>query len=349
MKSILKGLMVVAMAAVIATPAFAKTASIKVADKEMKLDISGFTQLLYVSAEAPLNVTNSSIGSYALSTNDTFSLNRLQLNFAAQPSDKITVKSVVELGRNFSAANESRIVDAIVDLGYIPGVTLRVGQFALPIGLEIEKSPYDLDFINYTLLSNLAAQRNRGVMIYGDIVESVSFDLGVANGTADGTITGASNQTLSDGKQIFGRMSFVPVQNWTIALFGDYEKYNVAAAAKQKNTLFGIGSAYSYLGWGFEGAYAAVKATTGGVTGVKMTDMYGVVTYKIPETDLQLVARYEQAKDKLANAKAKVLTAGLNWNFDKNARLQLQREFWSSNVANVNKSDVTMLQLGVSF
>jgi len=225
MKRFVKALMVVGMSAALTTSAFAKTASIKVSDNEMKLDISGFVQLMAVAPQTPINmaktpsgIVNVGIGDYALNANgnSTFAVNRAQVSFAAQPADKIAIKTSVELGKNFNAANDSRIVDAMVDLSYLDGVTLRVGQFALPIGVELEKSPYDLDFINYTLLTTLYAQRNRGAEIYGDIVESVSYDLGFSNGLADGTLTGARDNSISDSNSKYFSFTFSDSNSHTI-------------------------------------------------------------------------------------------------------------------------------------
>jgi len=375
MKRFMKGLMTAGMVAVLATSAFAKTASIKVSDKEMKLDISGFVQAAYITNQGNNTVNGSviGIGDYALNpaaqpgnSNDTFTINRAQVNFTAQPSDNIMIKTTAELGRNFNTAiNDSRIVDAIIDLSYFKPVTLRVGQFATPFGTEIEKSPYDLDFVNYSLLTTLMAKRTRGAMIYGDITENVSFDLGVSNQLGNGSLTGAGNELSSDSSAEFGRLSIVPVENLKFDLSIGYQKYwdgTIVAASKikTKDTIIALDGAYTYMGWGFEAAYAEMKDVAPGAGGVSVTqkdrDLYGAITFKIPETSLQLVTRYERNKMTDSSSPAgtvapvaKVLTAGINWNFDKNARLQLQREFWSSDVSNVNENDLSVLQLGVSF
>jgi len=375
MKKLIKGLVVVAMAAVIATPAFAKTASIKVGDKETKLDISGFAQVALINNQVNASTLGGNvaggktigIGDYSLSAagNTSFTLNRLQVNFTAEPSENIGFKSTVELGRNFKG--DTRIVDAMVDLKYLKPVTFRVGQFALPIGFELEKSPYDLDFINYTLLTSLFAQRNRGIMAYGDITPNIDFNLGIANSVYDGNLTGVSNESSSDSKQLFGRLGVTPVKDLNLALFMDYDNRKgnplalAGAVTKTKVFSWGLGGNYTYAGFGFEGAYADMKVAAANVgRTLKEKDLYGAITYKIPETSLQLLARYERSKGLADSAAvagtvtpvAKVLTAGINWNFDKNARLQLQREFWTSNSAltpKANVNDVTMLQLSIAF
>lgn len=355
MKRFLKPMMVIGMVAAMSVSAFAKTASIKIGDNETKIDVSGFVQAAYISDQG-LNGINATIGNYPLSNNDTFTLNRLQLAFAASPNNNIDVKTSVELGRNFSGINESRIVDAMVDLKYVPGVTFRVGQFALPLGLELEQDPYSMDFINYTVFTNLGAQRNRGIMAYGDISPMVSYELGVSNLMVDGSLTGARNASTSDGKRMFGRLSVTPCQNWLIAAMGAYEKYDNSATAgnKNKNALWALGSGYGYGNWGFAAVYGEMKMLNGVTTATtKARDYFGIVTYKIPQTSLQLVSRYEHTKITVTNAAASpaasIVTAGFNWDFDKNARLQIQREFWSSNAAAASKNDVTMIQLGVRF
>jgi len=348
----MKGIAVFAMAAAMTTPAFAKTASIKIAEKEMKLDVSGIAQVMYVGTQGVDGLMSGKtlgIGDYVLSAagNDTFTLNRLQLSVASQIADKIAMKSSLEFGRNH--VGDANVVDAFLDLGYIPGVTLRVGQFALPIGAEIEKSPADLDFINYSVLTTIGAQRNRGIMAYGDIIENVSFDLGIANGPASGGLTGAGDEIGTDAKQYFGRLSVSPMKDLSLALFGGMYKRSAAAATKLKSNEIGLAGSYAYAGFGFEAGLLSQKTTNV----MKTKDAYGAVTYTIPQTDVQLVSRYEQVKETAipttASLKSKIFTAGLNWNFEKNTRLQIQREFWGSDVNNVNKSDVTMVQLGVTF
>jgi phosphate-selective porin len=357
----MKSIMTVALAAAISTPVLAKTAPITVGDSA-KLAISGFVQADYI-APTGVNVigadlngngipdTTAGLSGAAVGTNDTFGINRLILSVAGQPADKITAKV------NFAYGDSAMgvVQDAFVDLSYINNLTIRAGQFALPIGTELDANPYSAAFVNNSLLATVFAKRNRGIMAYGNLMDNVSYDLGIANG-GGGALNGVTgNESNSDAKQFFGRLTVEPAKDLSIALYGDFYKFQPVNSVKEvKSDVIGLDASYAIAGFGFGAGYASGKVTQSAALNQKITDLVGSVTYKIPETDLQLAARYEENKTDsklplVGEIKSKVFTAGINWDFDKNARVQLQREFWSSDVTGMNKNDMTVLQLGVSF
>ena len=61
--------------------------------------------------------------------------------------------------------------DAYIDLAFMPELRLRAGQFHVPFSLEeFETSDNYIDFIERSMINELAPMRDRGVKIYGDLL-----------------------------------------------------------------------------------------------------------------------------------------------------------------------------------
>jgi phosphate-selective porin OprO/OprP len=104
--------------------------------------------------------------------------------------------------------NTVAIVDAYVDLHPRPWLRLRVGKFKPPLGLERLQSDTDLVFIERALDSNLTAQREIGIQLWGDIAGGVlRYEGGVYNGVPDGTLLDVDT---NEGKTLGGRVFIQP-------------------------------------------------------------------------------------------------------------------------------------------
>lgn len=103
--------------------------------------------------------------------------------------------------------------DALVDLGGSPVITLRVGQFRLPFGIENQVAPHRLPFINRMLATHLAEQPDeivgllqewdRGVQVLGEPISgplNVAWTLALVNGS------GLNADDTNSAKDVVGRV-----------------------------------------------------------------------------------------------------------------------------------------------
>lgn len=108
-------------------------------------------------------------------------------------------------------AGSNSIVDAYFDLKFSPYASLRVGKQKGPVGLERLQSGGSIEFIERGFPTELVPNRDLGVAVFGEALKStVSYTVGVFNGTADGR----DISTLDDGlKEVEGRVFFEPFKN----------------------------------------------------------------------------------------------------------------------------------------
>jgi len=325
--------------------------------EDLNVDISGTAQIGYTIQKNP---------AAAVAMPDGFDVNRLRLKLAAQPADKIKFNGQVELSNNanFGYDNfntslgavggvDSRIVDAAVTIDYLKWVSFKVGQLAVPYSYELNEDEYGLETINYTQLVGPLAGRDIGaaaIIPFTDTVKGIAWVRNGA-GTVGGELVGGEN---NDSKNYGAMLSVDPIKDLNLKAFGDMGKSSLPAAATvDKNTLMGIGADYKIYGWHFRSEILqnSKKSSLAGVTTkVKTRDMYIQASVKIPESAFQLVARYDKfTPDTKAAVKndTKTTTLGVNWDFEKDARLQLNHEFRSESPS--VKNDTTILQLSVRF
>jgi phosphate-selective porin OprO and OprP len=95
--------------------------------------------------------------------------------------------------------------DAYLDLRFFPEARLRVGQLKVPFSLEELTSDNYIDFVERSLVNELAPSRDRGVMVYGDLLGgAVGYSLGGFNGTGEDTSDDNSDKDLA------ARLAFAP-------------------------------------------------------------------------------------------------------------------------------------------
>jgi phosphate-selective porin OprO/OprP len=95
--------------------------------------------------------------------------------------------------------------DAYLDLRFFPELRFRAGQFKVPFSLEELTSSRFIDFVERSLVNELAPARDRGVMLYGDLMGgAVSYFLGGFNGTGEDTSDNNSDKDLA------ARLAFTP-------------------------------------------------------------------------------------------------------------------------------------------
>lgn len=88
--------------------------------------------------------------------------------------------------------------DAYLDLAFFPELRFRAGQFKVPFGLEELTSSRFIDFVERSLVNELAPSRDRGVMLYGDLLQGTfRYFLGGFNGTGEDTSDNNGDKDLA--------------------------------------------------------------------------------------------------------------------------------------------------------
>jgi phosphate-selective porin OprO and OprP len=105
--------------------------------------------------------------------------------------------------------------DAYGDIRYFSFASLRAGKFKPPVSLERLQSGAELTFIERSILQNLVPNRDVGVQLYGDLLESsLGYQVGIFNGVID-TESGR-DVDLTDDKDFAGRIFTVPFKTTDI-------------------------------------------------------------------------------------------------------------------------------------
>ena len=160
---------------------------------KLRLLAQGDARFLVEETEPPLN--------------DTFAMRRLRPSFEASLGKLIAVRLTPEF-----AGPGATIVDAYIDFKLSPLYTVRVGKTKGPVSLERLQSGGATMFIERAYPTELAPNRDIGVMLTGDYDGGVfSYALGIFNGVADGRDAAATD--VDDEKEIEGRLFFEPFRN----------------------------------------------------------------------------------------------------------------------------------------
>jgi phosphate-selective porin OprO/OprP len=132
------------------------------------------------------------------------------------------------------ATDNPTLVDAFVDLRFDPRLTLRVGKFNGPIGLERLQSSASLPMMERAFPTELVPNREVGVQAQGEFAQGrISYAAGVFNGAADGRDAVASDP--DDEVEFEGRIFFEPWKNSANALSGF--GFGLAGSTGQKRGL----------------------------------------------------------------------------------------------------------------
>lgn len=101
--------------------------------------------------------------------------------------------------------------DAWIDFKYWKQASLRAGKFKSPLSLErLQPDAWGL-FIEGSLSSNLAPNRDIGLDLHGDFFNgALSYDAGIFNGVQDGS---SLDTDIHDDKEFVGRIFAQPFRN----------------------------------------------------------------------------------------------------------------------------------------
>jgi phosphate-selective porin OprO/OprP len=159
---------------------------LKSADDNFRLELGGRLQADYAAAEDDTRtLTGSKLGSQ-------FLIRRARVEVDLTFYKWIFARIQSDLTEGVS------LKDAYLDLAFMPELRFRAGQFHVPFSLEELTSSRFIDFIERSLVNELAPARDRGVMIHGGLLGgAISYNLGGFNGTGEDTSDNNGDKDLA--------------------------------------------------------------------------------------------------------------------------------------------------------
>jgi phosphate-selective porin OprO/OprP len=152
----------------------------------------------------------------ALKQQDTFLIRRARLYIEGTVGDFLDYRLMPDF-----AGSQVQLFDAWVNLRPWSWLQLRAGKMKSPFGLERLQSEQNLVFVERGLTSDLAPDRDVGVVLHGDVAaKTFSWDVGILDGAPDGGSVDIDNNF---GKEFEGRLflhPFRPLHNKWIDAFG---------------------------------------------------------------------------------------------------------------------------------
>jgi phosphate-selective porin OprO and OprP len=128
---------------------------------------------------------------------------------------------------------QSVLQDLHLDFRYYPKASIRFGKFKAPFSLERLQSATDLTFTERAFPTNLAPNRDTGVMVYGDFGRGTfTYAIAAMNGVPDG---GSSDLDTNDGKDFVGRVFLQPFVRNGVAHAGSGLGIGLAASHGRQN------------------------------------------------------------------------------------------------------------------
>jgi phosphate-selective porin OprO/OprP len=103
--------------------------------------------------------------------------------------------------------------DAYLELRFFREASVRGGQFKVPFSLEELTSSRFIDFVERSVINELAPAREQGAMLYGSLLQGVlGYQLGVFNGVPEEAVE------TNNSKDVAGRLVLQPFRNTSIGL-----------------------------------------------------------------------------------------------------------------------------------
>lgn len=233
------------------------------------------------------------------------------------------------------------VLDAYIDYN-LDFVNFRVGQFYPAVAKEYLTSAADLDFINYSQITqNFGPDRDIGAQVAGSldfITKSrvVDYSLAVFNGS------GPNASENNRRKDVVGRIQVYPLKNLVLAL-ARYEGRSGSSGDLDRNRT-GVGITYAIDNLTLQGEY--IDAEDGSKSG---NGWYAQAGYKFLK-NYEALVRYDTIdKDKdTQNDRTNVTTIGANWYLNKWSKIRANYEWKTEEGAKV-KNNVFVTQFQAQF
>jgi phosphate-selective porin OprO/OprP len=162
-------------------------------DGDFRVELGGRIQLDYDAVDGDgRTLTGSDLV-------DRFLVRRARLDLSGRAFRWIDFKVEADFTEGVS------LKDAYLDLRFLPQLALRGGQFKVPFSREELTSSRFIDFIERSVINELAPAYDAGVMLHGELLGGVlGYNLGLFNGSGEDAPDG------NDGKDVAGRLLLRP-------------------------------------------------------------------------------------------------------------------------------------------
>jgi phosphate-selective porin OprO/OprP len=178
----------------------------------------------------------------SVAARETFALRRARLLFEGTLYENVDFRIMPD----FAGASPT-LQDAYLNIRYWPIAQLQAGQFKAPFGLERLQSATALTFVERGFPTQLAPNRDLGVMLQGDFHEGVvQYQLAAMNGVTDGA---SATSDSDDSKDVVARVfaqpfletPWAPLQGLGLgfaASFGDQTRATTTYRTNGQDTFF---------------------------------------------------------------------------------------------------------------
>src|SRR3569832_105918 len=231
------------------------------------------------------------------------------------------------------AGSAMTLVDAYVDIRYLPAATVRVGKFKPPVSLFRLQSDSDAVFLERAPVGSLTPDRDIGVQIGGNVLDGpVNYAIGVFNGLADNA---SSVTDATDRKDVAARVFLQPwynhpgvLQGLGVGVLAEYVqssqdvKLNTSTA---KLTHKGRNVEVKWVVTGEDASYKSVKPASHFVPGKEGWGAFELgLRYGQLDIDDDAFTAYADPAVSVTQASTTGLVA--NWYHKHNARVSLDYE-----------------------
>ncbi len=170
------------------------------------IDVHGFAQMWYLYKDNGVAMKDADGNTYYLAQSDSrFALARARLKTNVELSNIVSFFGQIDFmayqNNVTSTTNKNdvytynllQMMDLFLNIKLHDYITLRFGQFTIPFGYEIMRSPYDLELVSYSLavgtghkyygkqLGFFPHLRDVGMYAYGDF-HGFNYKVGIVNG-----------------------------------------------------------------------------------------------------------------------------------------------------------------------
>jgi phosphate-selective porin OprO and OprP len=162
-------------------------------DGDFRIELGGRVQLDYDAVDDDARaLTGAELA-------DRFLVRRARLDLSGRAFRWIDFKIEADFTEGVS------LKDAYLDFRFLPELRLRGGQFKVPFSREELTSSRFIDFVERSIINELAPAYDAGVMLHGELFGGVlGYNLGAFNGSGEDTADG------NDGKDVAGRLVLAP-------------------------------------------------------------------------------------------------------------------------------------------
>ena len=175
--------------------------------------------------------------------NNSFVLRRARLISEGTFAKNFSFQLVPEFaGGSGGTASAVSILDANLGVTIDKALQFKFGKFKSPVGLELLQSDSWTFFNERSLVTNLVPNRDVGIQVSGDVLNStINYAVGIFGGVADGATSG--NSDFDSEKDVVARVFASPFKN-SPGSFVQGLSFGIAGSLGREKTTAGRTSAY---------------------------------------------------------------------------------------------------------